>query len=82
MLSAEKEAIFLTIEEYIKSKPKFELMPFVTVYTTIAELLNDGFIEQSAFEKGGGENVAVHKQKPTEQGCWRLYSAGDFRSNR
>ena len=82
MLIAEKGGDFLTIEEYIKSKPKFELMPFVTVYTTIMELINDGFIEQSAFEKGGGENVAVHKQKSTEQSCGRLYSAGDFHSNR
>ena len=72
----------MTIEEYIKSKPKFELMPFVTIYTAIMELINDGFIEQSAFEKGGGADVAVHKQKSTEQGCWRLYSAGDFHSNR
>lgn len=59
----------MTVEDYIKSKPKFELMPFVTIYTAIMELINDGFIEQSAFEKGGGENVAVHKQKSTEQGC-------------
>ena len=72
----------MTIEEYIKSKPKFELMPFVTVYTTIMELINDGFIEQNAFEKGGGADVAVHKQKSTEQGCWRLYSSGDVHSNR
>ena len=72
----------MTIEEYIKSKEKFRLMPFVTVYTTIAELLNDGFIDEKAFEKGGGENVAVHKQKSTEQSCGRLYSAGDFHSNR
>ena len=72
----------MTIEEYIKSKPKFELMPFVTIYTAIMELINDGFIEQSAFEKGGGENVAVHKQKSTEQGCRRLYSSGNFHSNR
>ena len=72
----------MTIEEYIKSKPKFELMPFVTVYTTIMELINDGLIEQSAFEKGGGENVAVHKQKSTEQGCRRLYSSGNFHGNR
>ena len=72
----------MTIEEYIKSKDIFRLMPFVTIYTTICELLNDGFIEQSAFEKGGGENVAVHKQKSTEQVCRGLYSAGDFHSNR
>lgn len=72
----------MTIEEYIKSKPKFEMMPFVTIYTAICELINDGFIEQNAFEKVGGSDVAVHKQKSTEQSCWRLYSAGDFHSNR
>lgn len=72
----------MTIEGYIKSKPKFELMPFVTVYTTIMELINDGFIEQSAFEKGGGENVAVHKQKSAGTLSGRLYSQGDFVSNR
>ena len=82
MLSAEKEAIFLTIEEYIKSKEKFHLMPFVTIYTAIMELINDGYIEQNAFEKVGGSDVAVHKQKPTEQGCGRLYSAGNFHGNR
>ena len=72
----------MTIEEYIKSKDIFRLMPFVTIYTTICELLNDGFIEQSAFEKGGGENVAVHKQKSTGTLSGRLYSTGDFHSNR
>ena len=72
----------MTIEEYIKSKEKFHLMPFVTIYTAIMELINDGFIDEKAFEKGGGENVAVHKQKPTEQSGGRLYSAGDFHSNR
>ena len=59
----------MTIEEYIKSKEKFNLMPFVTIYTAIMELINDGFIDEKAFEKGGGKNVAVHKQKSTEQGC-------------
>lgn len=63
MLSAEKGEIFLTVEEYIKNNPKFALMPFVTVYATIVELINDGFIEQSAFKKGGGADVAVCKQK-------------------
>ena len=72
----------MTIEEYIKSKEKFYLMPFVTIYTAIMELINDGYIEQDAFEKGGGADVAVHKQKSEEQGCRRLYSAGDFHSNR
>ena len=72
----------MTIEEYIKSKEKFHLMPFVTIYTAIMELINDGYIEQDAFEKGGGENVAVCEQKPKKQVCWGLYSAGDFHGNR
>lgn len=72
----------MTIEEYIKSKHKFDLMPFVTVYATIMELLNDGFIEQSAFEKGGGENVAVHKLEPQKKECRRLYHPGDWHSDR
>ena len=72
----------MTIEEYIKSKPKFDLMPFVTVYTTIMELLNDGFIEQNAFEKGGGENVAVHELKPQKKECRRLYHPGNWHSDR
>lgn len=82
MLSEEKEAIFLTIEEYIKSKEKFHLMPFVTIYVAICELINDGFIEQSAFEKGGGADVAIHKQKSTRTGSGRLHSQGDFHGNR
>ena len=72
----------MTIEEYIKSKPKFELMPFVTVYTTIMELINDGFIDEKAFEKGGGENVAVHKFEPQRKVCRGLYDQSDFHSNR
>ena len=72
----------MTIEEYIKSKPKFELMPFVTIYTAIMELINDGFIDEKAFEKGGGENVATHKPQPEKQVCWGLYSAGNFHGNR
>lgn len=71
----------MTIEEYIKSKPKFELMPFVTVYTTIMELINDGFVEQSAFEKGGGADVAVPQPKPKAKVCRRLYRPSDFESD-
>ena len=71
----------MTIEEYIKSKPKFELMPFVTIYTAIMELINDGFIDEKAFERGGGTDVAVHKQKSAGTLSGRLYSAGDFHSN-
>ena len=72
----------MTIEEYIKSKEKFHLMPFVTIYTAIMELINDGYIEQVAFEKVGGSDVAVCEQKPPKQVCRGLYSAGDFHSNR
>lgn len=59
----------MKIEEYIKSKDTFRLMPFVTIYTTICELLNDGYIEQSAFEKGGGSDVAVHEFEPERKSC-------------
>ena len=72
----------MTIEEYIKSKEKFRLMPFVTIYTAIMELINDGYIDKTAFEKAGGSDVALHKQKPTRTLSGRLYSAGDFHSNR
>ena len=72
----------MTVEEYIKSKEKFYLMPFVTIYTAIMELINDGYIEQDAFEKVGGSDVAVHKFEPQKQVCRGLYSAGDFVSNR
>ena len=72
----------MTIEEYIKSKDAFRLMPFTTIYVAICELLNDGFIEQNAFEKVGGSDVAVCEQKPPKQVCWGLYSQGDFVSNR
>ena len=72
----------MTIEEYIKSKEKFHLMPFVTIYTAIMELINDGYIEQDAFEKGGGSNVAVCKFEPERKICRGLYSQGDFVSNR
>ena len=53
----------MTIEEYIKSKEKFHLMPFVTIYTAIMELINDGYIDKTAFEKSGGSDVAVCEQK-------------------
>ena len=82
MLSAEKEAIFLTVEEYIKSREKFHLMPFVTIYTTIMELINDGYIEQNSFEKVGGSDAAVSQPKPERKTCRGLYSSGDFHSNR
>ena len=71
----------MTVDEYIKSKEKFSLMPFVTIYTAIIELINDGYIEQTAFEKAGGSDVEVCEQKPTWTGSGRLHSQGDFRGN-
>ena len=35
----------MNITEYIKSKKEFELMPFMTVYLTIVELIKDGYIK-------------------------------------
>ena len=71
----------MTVDEYIKSKEKFRMMPFVTIYTAIMELINDGYIEKTAFEKAGGSNVAVHKQKSERPVCGGLYSQGDFHGN-
>ena len=59
----------MTVDEYIKSKEKFSLMPFVNIYAAIMELINDGYIEQTAFEKAGGSDVEVHKQKPERTVC-------------
>lgn len=64
----------MTIEDYIKSKEKFRLMPFVTIYVAICELINDGFIDEKAFEKGGGKNVAVSQPKPERKTCRGLHS--------
>ena len=60
-----KRGDFVSVEEYINNNEKFSRMPFVTIYTAIMELINDGYIEQTAFEKAGGSDVAVHKQKST-----------------
>ena len=60
----------MTVDEYIKSKEKFSLMPFVTIYAAIMELIYDGYIDKTAFEKAGGSDVAVHKQKPTRPVSW------------
>ena len=72
----------MTIEEYIKSKEKFRLMPFVTIYTAIMELINDGYIEETAFEKAGGSDVAVCKLEPDEKKCRGLHCQGDCHCNK
>ena len=72
----------MTIEEYIKSKPKFHLMPYTTIYTAITELIKDGFIKENAFSKVGGSDVEASECQSAPKVCWGLYSAGDFVSNR
>ena len=72
----------MTIEEYIKSNQKFYLMPYMTIYKTIMELIKDGFIDENAFEKVGDSDVEDAQPKPERKICWGLYSSGDFRSNR
>ena len=71
----------MTIEEYIKSKEKFHLMPFVTIYTAIMELINDGYIEQNAFEKVGGSDVEASNLKPAWETSWGLHGEGNFSCN-
>ena len=71
----------MTVDEYIKSKEKFRMMPFVTIYTAIMELIDDGYIEQTAFEKAGGSDVAVHKQKSTGPVSGRLHGQSNFDGN-
>ena len=72
----------MTVEEYIKSKEKFNLMPFVSVYTTIMELVNDGYIATKVFDLGGNSNVATPQSKPVAEVSRGLYCASDFHSNR
>ena len=72
----------MTIEEYIKSKDKFHLMPFVTIYTAIMELINDGYIEQTAFEKAGGSDVEASQLKPKGEKCRGLHCQGNCHCNK
>lgn len=41
----------MNIDQYIRSKEKFKLMPYMTIYTAIMELINDGYIKRTAFVK-------------------------------
>ena len=68
----------MTVDEYIKSKEKFRLMPFVTIYTAIMELINDGYIEETSFEKAGGSDVETSQLKPKGEKCRGLHCQGDF----
>ena len=72
----------MTIDEYIKSKEKVRLMPFVTIYTAIMELINDGYIEETAFEKAGVSDVAASKLKSKGEKCRGLHCQGDCHCNK
>ena len=72
----------MSVEEYITGNDKFSRMPFVTIYTAIMELINDGYIEKTAFEKAGGSDVAVCEQESKKQVRGRLHGSGNFHSNR
>ena len=72
----------MTIDEYIKSKEKFRLMPFVTIYTAIMELINDGYIEETAFEKAGDSDVAASQLKPKGEKCRGLHCQGNCHCNK
>lgn len=72
----------MTVEEYIKSKEKFHLMPFVTIYTAIMELINDGYIDKKAFEEGDDENVEVCEQESKGPFSGGLYGESYFHSDR
>ena len=72
----------MAVDEYIKSKEKFRLMPFVTIYTAIMELINDGYIDETAFEKVGGHDVAVCKLESNGKKCRGLHCQGDCHCNK
>ena len=72
----------MTIEEYIKSKDTFYLMPFTTVYVTITELIKDGHLSAETFENGGKHRVENVQPEPERQVCRGLYCASDWHSNR
>ena len=67
----------MTVDEYIKSKEKFRLMPFSTVYAVIVELFSDGYIDSSDFEWDGDSGVAASKLKPKGKKCRGLHCQGD-----
>lgn len=71
----------MTVDEYIKGNDKFSRMPFATVYTVIVEMIADGYVNASAFEKDGDPNVAVCKFEPKREKCWGLHCQGNCHCN-
>ena len=70
----------MTIDEYIKSKEKFRLMPFVTIYTEIMELINDGYMRRDVgYSREDGKEYMMERlgelmdeaQKPSEKEALR-----------
>ena len=57
----------MTIEEYIKSKEKFHLMPFVTIYTAIMELIDDGYMRRDGRGMRDGYSLDDGKAYMMEQ---------------
>lgn len=71
----------MSIEEYIKGNDKFSRMPFATVYAVIVELIADGYVNASAFEKAGDPGVAACKLESKREKCGGLYCKGDCHCN-
>lgn len=67
----------MSIDKYIKSKEKFNKMPFSTVYAVIVELVADGYIDSSDFEWAGDSGVAVCQLKPKMEKCRGLHCKSD-----
>ena len=53
----------MDIKEYIYQKPEFKLMPFMTIYLTIQELIKDGYIPREAFESRRPNYVDISQSK-------------------
>ena len=77
-----KRGDFVSIDKYIKSKEKFNKMPFSTVYAVIVELVADGYIDSSDFEQAGDSGVAACKLEPARKKCRGLHCQGDFHCNK
>lgn len=57
----------MNITEYINSKPEFKLMPFVTVYRAIMELVEDGYIDKNAFRSKRDEEDVDRVQSQSQR---------------
>ena len=60
----------MNIDQYIRSKEKFKLMPYMTIYAAIMELINDGYIERTAFVKEDESVVEAAQSKSKGEIRW------------